>query len=124
MAVRCRKNNGQWGSGVITSTLATSDVLRLTAGYVSNQTNPHAVRLAYVRFYDQRGRGVETAIKQDKQGLHTPKRNKKRFEAQQILSALELLAHNVLLWARGWLAPTVRKWLIWALNVWCATCSD
>jgi hypothetical protein len=109
VAVRCRKNNGQWGYGVIVSALAPADVLRLTGGYVSDQTNPHAVLLAYVQFYDQRGGGVETAIKQDKQGLHTPKRNKKRLEAQQILSALELLAHNVLLWARSWLAPRCPK---------------
>lgn len=109
IAVRCRKNNGQWGYGVIVSALAPPDVLRLTGGYVSDQANPHAVLLAYVRFYDQRGGGVETAIKQDKQGLHTTKRNKKRFAAQQILSALELLAHNVLLWARHWLTPHCPK---------------
>jgi hypothetical protein len=109
IAVRCRKNNGQWGYGVIVSALAPADVLRLTGGYVSDQTNPQAVLLAYVQFYDQRGGGVETAIKQDKQGLHTAKRNKKRFEAQQILSALEVLAHNVLIWARNWLAPRCPK---------------
>jgi len=109
IAVRCRKNNGQWGYGVILSALAPTDVLRLTGGYVSDQTNLRAVLLAYVQFYDQRGGGVETAIKQDKQGLRTAQRNKKRFAAQQILSALEVLAHNVLLWARGWLAPRCPK---------------
>ncbi len=105
LAVRCRKNNGQWGYGVILSTLKPTDVLRLTGGYVSDQENPQAVLLAYVHFYDQRGGGVETAIKADKQGLGTAKRNKKRFAAQQVLSALEVLAHNVLIWARRWLAP-------------------
>ena len=80
-------------------------MLRLTGGYVSDQENPQAVLLAYVHFYDQRGGGVETAIKADKQGLGTAKRNKKRFAAQQVLSALEVLAHNVLIWARRWLAP-------------------
>jgi hypothetical protein len=105
IAVRCRKNNGQWGYGVMLSTLKPAEVLRLTGGYVSEQEHPQAVLLAYVRFYDLRGGGVETTIKADKQGLGTTKRNKKRFEAQQILSALETLAHNVLLWARHWLAP-------------------
>jgi hypothetical protein len=109
LAVRCRKHNGQWGYGVILSTLKPADVLRLTGGYVSDQTNPQAVLLAYVHFYDQRGGGVETAIKQAKQGLHTSKRNKKRFTAQQVLSALEVLAHNVLIWARHWLAPRCPK---------------
>jgi len=105
IAVRCRKRNGQWGYGIILSALAPADVLRLTGGYVSDQENPQAVLLAYVQFYDQRGGGVETAIKGDKQGLHTPKRNKKRFAAQQVVSALEVLAHNVLIWVRSWLAP-------------------
>jgi len=105
IAVRCRKNHGPWGYGVILSTLHPSAVLHLTGGYVFDRENPPAVLLAYVHFYDQRGGGVETAIKADKQGLSTAKRNKKRFAAQQVLSALEVLAHNVLLWARHWLVP-------------------
>ena len=66
---------------------------------------PLAILLAYVCFYDQRGGGVETEIKEDKQGLGTSKRNKKRFEAQYMLTLLEALAHNILVWARRWLAP-------------------
>jgi hypothetical protein len=57
-----------------------------------------------VYFYDARGGGVETAIKDDKQGLGITKRNKKRFEAQQMVMLLNELAHNVLIWARGWVA--------------------
>ena len=109
IAVRCRKNNGQWGYGVILSTLAPTDVLRLTGGYEQDIRDPKAVLLAYVHFYDQRGGGVETEIKEDKQGLASTKRNKKRFEAQQVLIQLEALAHNVLIWARGWLAPRCPK---------------
>ena len=48
--------------------------------------------------------GVETEIKEDKQGLGTSKRNKKRFEAQYMLTLLEALAHNILIWTRQWLA--------------------
>ena len=55
-------------------------------------------------FYDARGGGVETAFKDDKQGLGITKRNKKRFEAQQMVMLLNVLAHNVLIWARCWLA--------------------
>ncbi len=54
---------------------------------------------------------METAFKGDKQGLALAKRNKKRFEAQQVLVALSQLAHNVLVWARRFLAahaPRVR----------------
>ena len=109
IAVRCRKKNGQWGYGVILSTLSAQDVLLLTGGYLQEVDNPSAVLLAYVHFYDQRGGSVEIEIKEDKQGLASPKRNKRRFEAQQVLLQLEALAHNVLLWARQWLAPHCPK---------------
>jgi len=33
------------------------------------------------------------------------KRNKKRFEAQQMVTMLSTLAHNIVIWARGWLVP-------------------
>jgi Transposase DDE domain group 1 len=105
IAVRCRKKNGQWGYGVILSTLSPTQVLLLTGGYEQEVNDPKAVLLAYVHFYDQRGGAVEIEIKEDKQGLATSKRNKKRFEAQQVLIQLEVLAHNVLIWARQWLAP-------------------
>jgi hypothetical protein len=109
IAVRCRKKNGQWGYGVILSTLSAQDVLLLTGGYLQDADDPKAVLLAYVNFYDLRGGGVEIEIKQDKQGLATNKRNKRRFEAQQVLIQLEALAHNVLIWARQWLAPRCPK---------------
>lgn len=106
IAVRCRKKNGHWGHGVVISTLSAQDVLLLTGGYEQEIDNPKAVLLAYVNFY---GGGVEIEIKEDKQGLGTGKRNKRRFEAQQVLTQLEALAHNVLIWARQWLAPRCPK---------------
>jgi hypothetical protein len=60
--------------------------------------------LAYVYFYDQRGGGIEIGLKQDKQGLGVTKRNKKSFQAQQMLTQLNALAHNLLIWGRDWLA--------------------
>lgn len=109
IAVRCRKKNGQWGYGVILSSLSPKEVLLLTGGYEQDVEDPKNVLLAYVNFYDQRGGSVEIEIKEDKQGLSTSKRNKRRFEAQQVLIQLEALAHNVLLWARQWLAPRCPK---------------
>jgi hypothetical protein len=103
IAVRCRKQNGQWGVGVILSSLPPEAVLQLTGQHLENRTDPLLVLLAYVYFYDQRGGGVETEIKEDKQGLGTLKRNKKRFAAQQMVIQLEALAHNTLVWARRWL---------------------
>jgi len=109
IAVRCRKKNGQWGVGVLISTLSPLDVLLVTGQSPEKLTDDASVLLAYVYFYDARGGGVESAFKDDKQGLGITKRNKKRFEAQQIVMLLNLLAHNVLIWARGWLARSLRQ---------------
>ena len=107
IAVRCRKQNGQWGVGVLISTLEAADVLALSGQPTSSVQDGEAVLLAYVYVYDQRGGGVETAFKDDKQGLGITKRNKKRFEAQQSVMLLNTLAHNVLIWARRWLAAAL-----------------
>jgi hypothetical protein len=95
IAVRCRKKNGQWGIGVLISTLSAADVLALIGQSPSKEEDDAAVLLAYASFYDARGGGVEMAIKDDKQGLGITKRNKKRFEAQQMVMLLNELAHNV-----------------------------
>jgi hypothetical protein len=107
IAVRCRKKNGQWGVGVLISTLKAPEVLSLTKQPPTKVDDDVSVLLAYVYFYDARGGGVETSFKDDKQGLGITKRNKKRFEAQQMVMLLNVLAHNVLVWARGWLAGAV-----------------
>jgi hypothetical protein len=109
IAVRCRKNNGQWAVGVILSTLSARDVLQLTNQPLEKEASIPDVLLAYVHFYDQRGGGVEIEIKEDKQGFNMAKRNKKRFAAQQMVCQLEALAHNLLVWARKWLAPLCPK---------------
>jgi len=115
IAVRCRKKNGQWGIGVLISTLVPEDVIALTQQPVDRLTDPTAVLLAYVSLYDQRGGGVETAIKGDKQGLGLTKRNKKRFEAQQMLIQLGVLAHNTMVWTRHWLTPYVPRLKRWGI---------
>jgi hypothetical protein len=115
IAVRCRKKNGQWGLGVILSTLSPADVLRLTGESSAQVSDPAAVLLAYVYFYDQRGGGVEIEIKEDKQGLGSRKRNKKRFPAQAIVVQLEALAHNVIVWARTWFTPHWHKVAHWGI---------
>jgi hypothetical protein len=106
LAVRCRKQDGQWGFGVLISTLAPSEVLALTRVPLGPDSDPEAALLAYVYLYDQRGGGVETSFKGDKQGLGIGKRSKKRFEAQQMVMLLGSLAHNVVVWSRSWLAPS------------------
>ena len=105
IAVRCRKNNGQWGIGVLISTAPPEEVFaktRLPFTYASKEQ-----LLAYVYFYDARGGGCETSFKGDKQGLAMTHRNKKSFTGQQMLQYLTALAHNVLMWAKQWLLPEV-----------------
>jgi len=101
IAVRCRKKNGQWGIGVLIAADGRDEQAP------SNGTAPSCAEvLTTVYCYDRRGGGVETANKEDKQGLGLGKRSKKRFAAQQVLGQLGRLAHNLLVWARQWLAPT------------------
>ncbi len=105
LAVRTRKANGQWGVGVLVSALTPAAVIALTHQPIDRVGDPAAVLLAYVYFYDQRGGAAETSFKDDKQGLGLTTRTKKRFADQQMVLALGTLAHNVLVWARAWLAP-------------------
>lgn len=98
IAVRTRKNNGQWGIGVLISTLSTQTVGHLTGLTADQLSDPVACLLAYVYFYDLRSGGIETGFKNDNQGLGITKRNKKRFEAQQLMTGLNALAHNLLTW--------------------------
>ena len=103
IAVRWQQKNGQWEYAVVLSSLTAEEVLA-ELGLPSTQAQEtQAVLLAYVRFYDARGGGVETSFKNDKQGLGISKRSKKRLAAQQILTLLGTLAHNVVVWARTWL---------------------
>jgi hypothetical protein len=108
VAVRCRLANGQWGVGVVVASLPVADACAL-AGLDATAAASDATLalLAYVYLYDQRGGGVETSFKEDKQGLGITKRSKKRFAAQQVVTLLGALAHNVLTWAKRWMLPAV-----------------
>lgn len=103
IAVRWRTKQGEEQVCVLISTLSATDILALVGASPSQASDLARVLLAYARFYDLRGGGVEGGFKQDQQGLG--RRNKKRFPAQAMLLWLEALAHNVLIWARHWLAP-------------------
>jgi hypothetical protein len=95
---------------VLICSLTAEQVLAVLRRTSSQAADPVAVLLAYVTFSDQRGGGIETTFKGDKQGLGLTTRNKKRFEAQHMLTLLGSLAHNVVIWARHWLAvPQVQQ---------------
>ena len=77
IAVRCRKANGQWGIGVLISTLTSAEVLALIQPEASPDADATTMVLAYASLYDQCGGGVETSFKGDHQGLGSTKRSKK-----------------------------------------------
>jgi Transposase DDE domain group 1 len=104
IAVRCRRQDGTFAYGVLICSLSAQQVLAVLGRRSTQAADPIAVLAAYVTFYDQRGGGIETSFKGDKQGLGLTKRNKKRFEAQHMLLLLGSLAHNVVVWARRWLS--------------------
>jgi hypothetical protein len=99
-----RRIDGTFASGVLICALEIQQVLTGLGWPASQAADPVSVLLAYVTFYDQRGGGIETAFKGDKQGLGLTKRTKKRFDAQHMLVLLGSLAHNVVVWARRCLA--------------------
>lgn len=109
IAVRWKNKKGDWEYAVVLSSLPPRVVVQETGRAPEEVLDPEAVVLAYVRFYDDRGGGAETSFKDDKQGLGLVKRNKKRFEAQQMVVLLGALAHNVLVWARRWLSASDPK---------------
>jgi hypothetical protein len=84
--------------------LSVEQILTVLGRPLAQATDPTAVLVAYVNFYDQRGGGIETSFKGDKAGLGLTKRSKKRFEAQHMLVLLGSLVHNVVVWARQWLS--------------------
>lgn len=118
IAARCPRGRGQWGYGVIVSSLDPATVRTLVD--LSGIPAPPEVLtlLAYVYFYDQRGGGVETTFREDKQGLGLTKRNKRRFAAQQMLMLLGALAHNIIRWTRRWLAACQPKLAHYGIQRW------
>jgi len=78
IAVRCRRIDGTFAYGILICSLQLEQVFTMLGWQASRAADPAIVLLAYVTFYDQRGGGIETAFKGDKQGLGLTKRNKKR----------------------------------------------
>lgn len=116
VAVRCRKNNGHWGVGGLISTLSPHEVIALARHPVDRVQDPCAVLVASVYVYDQRGGGVETSVKGDKQGVGVTTRTTKRCAAQQMVTQLHALAHHTIVWARQWLMPSVPSMRQWGIQ--------
>ena len=104
IVVRCLRQDDTFAYGILICSLSVDQVFEALGRNRSQSADPTAILAAYVTFYDQRGGGIETSFKGDKQGLGLTKRNKKRFEAQYMLVLLGSLVHNVVVWARRWLS--------------------
>lgn len=104
LAIRWRKRNRQIGHDLLISTLTPAEVLRLLGRPERETSEPELVAHAYAQLYDQRAGAIEVEIREDKQGVGINRRRKKRAAAQAMLTLLGTLAHNVLVWARAWLA--------------------
>jgi hypothetical protein len=113
IAVRCQKAKGRLSYGVLIAPADLAPIWAVLGKPGAPPSDECGQVLAYVHAYDARGGGVETSLKADKQGLGLSKRNKKRFEAQQMVTMLSTLAHNIVIWARGWLVlqqPTLARY--------------
>jgi hypothetical protein len=106
LAIRGKDKKGAWCYGINVTTLLPHQA-RVVAGPLPHALSPQrAELLAYAYAYDRRGGTIEIENKQDKQGLGIKKRQKKRMAAAQMVTSLNALAHNVLMWARRWLSRT------------------
>jgi hypothetical protein len=103
LIVRWRKRNGQECFAATLSTLTPRQVFDLLSRSPKMLHDPQAVTLAYAYLYDKRGGAIEIEFKEDKQGFGLTKRNKKKYEAQQMVVLLSALAHNVVVWSKEWL---------------------
>lgn len=70
-------------------------------------TNVDANIYATVNDYDGRSGVPESTFCQDNQGLGMRKRRKRSFVAQQMLTLLSQLAHNLIRWMQKWLMTAV-----------------
>jgi Transposase DDE domain group 1 len=104
LIIRWAKKRGRTAYAMMILSLEPKDVIRIVGLPVDRVSDAVEVMMAYAHFYDQRGGTVEIEIREDKQGVGITKRSKKRFEAQQMVMLLGSLAHNVMVWMRGWLS--------------------
>lgn len=91
VAVRTPKKKGGYKYSVLVSTDMDADLPEM------------------VTDYDGRGGVPESSFCQDSQGLSNRKRRKRGFVAQQMLTLLNQLAHNMIRWMQNWLIMAVEQ---------------
>jgi hypothetical protein len=90
--VRTPKKTNTWAYGALVTTLMDLDPFEV------------------VDLYDERGGGIETDFRSDRQGLGLAKRRKHRMAAQQILIELGGRAHNLLVWTAKQLGAPISQY--------------
>lgn len=71
-----------------------------------------------LHFYDSRATIESASIRGDKQGLKLVKRRKHTLAGQEMLILLAHLAHNLIVWARGWLSDLEPKLADYGIKRW------
>ena len=101
LAMRWPKGQNSWHYRVLVFSLSDAMLFELIRRPMPADLSNKQLLSAVVDAYDLRGGGVETAIRNSKQGLGLTKRNKRSFSAQEILVLLAQLAYNLLVWVRN-----------------------
>lgn len=110
LAVRRKDKKGNWKVRVLATTLDHATLCWLARQPFKKEPKPIEEMCALAYAYDLRGGGVETSIKDSKQGLGITKRNKRNFHAQEMLVLLAQLASNLIIWTRNEMARHVPNW--------------
>lgn len=104
IAIRRRKLNKHqecvWHYQVLVTTLTDPMLFELLGQPLPDPLEPARVLQAIAHVYDLRDGALETAHRNDKQGLGLSHRNKRSFAAQEIVTLLAQLAHNFTVWMR------------------------
>lgn len=104
LAIRWPKEKGGFHYCVLVFNLSDLMIFQLAGLLIPKNLTDQDLFSAIMQAYNLRSGGVETSIKNSKQGLGLNKRNKKRFHAQHMLLLLAQLAYNIAVWGRRQLA--------------------
>lgn len=108
VAVRVPRAKGGYAYGILVCN-ANTQMLEPLLHQPYPDAHPQRDLLTIVHAYDRRGGAAETQFKGDKQGLGLNKRNKASFAAQEMLTLLAQLAHNLIIWTRALLTAVNPK---------------
>jgi hypothetical protein len=109
LAIRKRKQTGEWSYHVLVFTLPDQALFWLGRHPFRYHPTPEQVLLAALAAYDLRSGGAETMFKSSKQGLGLTRRNKRHFAAQEMLVLLAQLAYNLIAWTHDLFAEAPNK---------------